>query len=239
MTYQWVAEGREKQRVKKIFQRYVSRDVCDQLMDNPALASLGGQRRDMSVLFSDIRGFTSVSERGEPEEIVAQLNEYFSRMVPVVFAHRGTVDKFVGDMIMALFGAPLVDPQHAEHAVQTAVAMVEELHRMNAEWTEAGRPTLDIGIGINSGDMVAGNIGSETIMSYTVIGDNVNLGSRLESLNKQFGSRIIISAATRQRLQGRYDIRPLGGVTVKGKTQSVDIFEVAVPAPVAGEAGGL
>ena len=239
VTYQWVAEGREKQRVKKIFQRYVSRDVCDQLMDNPALASLGGQRRDMSVLFSDIRGFTSVSERGEPEEIVAQLNEYFSRMVPVVFAHRGTVDKFVGDMIMALFGAPLVDPQHAEHAVQTAVAMVEELHRMNAEWAAAGRPTLDIGIGINSGDMVAGNIGSETIMSYTVIGDNVNLGSRLESLNKQFGSRIIISAATRQRLQGRYDIRPLGGVTVKGKTQSVDIFEVAVSAPVAGEAGGL
>ena len=110
---------------------------------------------------------------------------------------------------------------------------------MNAEWAAAGRPTLDIGIGINSGDMVAGNIGSETIMSYTVIGDNVNLGSRLESLNKQFGSRIIISAATRQRLQGRYDIRPLGGVTVKGKTQSVDIFEVAVSAPVAGEAGGL
>jgi len=239
VTYQWVAEGREKQRVKKIFQRYVSRDVCDQLMDNPALASLGGQRRDMSVLFSDIRGFTSVSERGEPEDIVAQLNEYFSRMVPVVFAHRGTVDKFVGDMIMALFGAPLIDPQHAEHAVQTAVAMVEELHRMNAEWAAAGRPTLDIGIGINSGDMVAGNIGSETIMSYTVIGDNVNLGSRLESLNKQFGSRIIISAATRQRLEGQYDIRPLGGVTVKGKTQSVDIFEVAVPAPVAGEAGGV
>ena len=239
VTYQWVAEGREKQRVKKIFQRYVSRDVCDQLMDNPALASLGGQRRDMSVLFSDIRGFTSVSERGEPEDIVAQLNEYFSRMVPVVFAHRGTVDKFVGDMIMALFGAPLTDPQHAEHAVETAVAMVEELHRMNAEWAAAGRPTLDIGIGINSGDMVAGNIGSETIMSYTVIGDNVNLGSRLESLNKQFGSRIIISAATRQRLQGQYDIRPLGGVTVKGKTQSVDIFEVAVPAPVAGEAGGV
>jgi adenylate cyclase len=140
---------------------------------------------------------------------------------------------------MALFGAPLADPQHAEHAVQTAVAMVEELHRMNAEWAMAGRPTLDIGIGINSGDMVAGNIGSDTIMSYTVIGDNVNLGSRLESLNKQFGSRIIISAATRERLKGRYDIRPLGGVTVKGKTQSVDIFEVAVPAPVAREAGGV
>ena len=237
VTYQWVAEGREKRRVKKIFQRYVSNDVYDQLMDNPALASLGGQRRDMSVLFSDIRGFTTVSERGEPEDIVAQLNEYFSTdgADRVRASGHGRQVRRRHDH-GALRRAARRTRDHADHAVQTALAMVEELHALNGEWAAAGTPTLDIGIGINSGDMVAGNIGSESIMSYTVIGDNVNLGSRLESLNKQFGSRIIISAATRQRLKGQYDIRPLGEVTVKGKSRAVEIFEVAVPAPVAGEA---
>jgi adenylate cyclase len=235
VTYQYVVEGREKRRVKQIFSRYVSRDVYEQLLHDPALARLGGHRRRMSVLFSDIRGFTSVSERGEPEVIVGQLNEYFSRMVPIVFAHRGTVDKFVGDLIMALFGAPLEDEQHAEHAVETALAMVGELRRLNAEWAARGQPALDIGVGINTGDMVAGNIGSDTIMSYTVIGDNVNLASRLESLNKEYGSRIIISESTRSELKGRYDIRPLGSVRVKGKTQPVDIYEVRIEEEGAGQ----
>ena len=180
----------------------------------------------MSVLFSDIRGFTTVSERGQPEDIVSQLNEYFSRMVEVLFAHKGTLDKFVGDMVMALYGAPIEDEQHADHAVTSAVAMVEELRLLNARWAAEGRPQLDIGIGINSGEMVAGNIGSDTIMSYTVIGDQVNLGARLESLNKEYGTRIIISESTRQRLKGRYEIRPLGDVIVKGKTQPVAIYEV-------------
>ena len=147
-------------------------------------------------------------------------------MVAVVFAHRGTVDKFVGDMIMALYGAPLDDEDHAEHAVQTALAMITTLHEMNAEWAREGKPQLDIGIGINTGDMIAGNVGSETIMSYTVIGDAVNLGARLESLNKDYGTRIIISEATRARLKGRYDIHPLGDVIVKGKSKPVAIFEV-------------
>ena len=228
VTYHYVVEGREKRRVKHLFSRYVSRDVYEQLLKDPARARLGGQRRHMTVLFSDIRGFTSVSERGQPEAIVAQLNEYFSRMVPIVLAHRGTLDKFVGDMIMALFGAPLDDDSHAEHALQAAVAMVRELGQLNREWAAAGRATLDIGIGINTGDMVAGNLGSETIMSYTVIGDHVNLAARLESLNKDYDSRIIVSDATRRQLRGEYDMRPLGSVTVKGKTQSVEIFEVVV-----------
>jgi adenylate cyclase len=180
----------------------------------------------MTVLFSDMRGFTALSEQGKPEDIVAQLNDYFTRMVKVLFEHQGTLDKFVGDMVMALFGAPLDDEEHAEHAVLTALAMVRALDVLNAEWAEFGLPTLDIGIGINTGEMVAGNIGSDTIMSYTVIGDAVNLGARLESLNKEFGTRIIIGEATRSRLKGQYDIRPLGAVTVKGKTQPVSIYEV-------------
>jgi adenylate cyclase len=233
VTYQYVVEGREKRRVKRLFSRYVSKDVYHQLMASPDEARLGGTRRTMSVLFSDIRGFTTVSERGEPEAIVSQLNQYFSAMVPIVFANKGTVDKFVGDMIMALFGAPLDDPDHADHAVQTALAMTEELARLNSQWAADGWPTLDIGIGINSGEMVAGNLGSESIMSYTVIGDNVNLGSRLESLTRNFQTRIIVSEATREALKGRYDMRALGAVTVKGKTQPVQVFEVVLPESVA------
>jgi len=207
------------------------------LLADPTRARLGGTRREMSVLFSDIRGFTTVSERGQPEEIVAQLNEYFSRMVAVLFNHHGTLDKFVGDMVMALFGAPVDDELHADHAVAAALEMLSELAALNRRWTAEGRPELNIGIGINSGDMVAGNIGSETIMSYTVIGDAVNLGSRLESLNKQYGTRIIISENTRQRLRNGYDVHSLGEVVVKGKSQAVAIFEVRTdvkPEPAAG-----
>jgi adenylate cyclase len=225
--YQYFVEGREKRKMKKLFGQYVSKDVYDRLVANPALAHLGGERRDMTVLFSDIRGFTTVSESRQPEEIVAMLNEYFSLMVDIVFRHHGTIDKFVGDMVMALFGAPLDDPRHANHAVDAALLMIEALAALNARWKREGKfAELDIGIGINTGPMIAGNIGSEAIMSYTVIGDAVNLGSRLESLNKEYGTRIIISNATRERLTGSYTFRPLGDVKVKGKTEPVMIFEL-------------
>ena len=226
LAWKYFVEGREKRLVKKLFSRYVSKDVYEQLVANPSLAALGGARRRMTVLFSDIRGFTTMSEKGTPEDVVAQLNQLFTRMVAVVFQNRGTVDKFVGDMIMALYGAPLDDEDHAEHAVRTALAMIGTLNEMNEEWAREGKPQLDIGIGINTGDMIAGNVGSEAIMSYTVIGDAVNLGARLESLNKDYGTRIIISEATRAGLKGRYDIHPLGDVIVKGKSQPVAIFEV-------------
>jgi adenylate cyclase len=226
LAWEYFVEGREKRQVKRLFSRYVPRDVYDQLMADPDRAALGGRRRIMTVLFSDVRGFTAMSERATPEEVVGQLNEYFSRMVDVLFAHRGTLDKFVGDMVMGLFGAPLDDDEHAEHAVQAALAMTRALDDLNRGWAAAGRPVLDIGIGISTGEMVAGNIGSQSIMSYTVIGDTVNLGARLESLNKDYGTRIIISEATRSALKGQYDIRPLGEVTVKGKSRAVTIYEV-------------
>jgi len=232
-AYRYFVEGAEKRMVKNLFGRFVSKDVVAQLAENPELAQLGGKRRDMSVLFSDIRGFTTVTEGGKPEELVAQLNEYFSRMVEVVFRHKGTVDKFVGDMVMALFGAPLDDPDHAEHAVQAAIDMIHELGELNKDWAARGMTQLDIGIGVNSGDMIAGNIGSASAMSYTVIGDNVNLGSRLESLNKDYKTRIIISEATKTRLTRTYETRPLGDVKVKGKTKAVAIHEIVVPAPFA------
>ena len=231
-AYQYFIEGAEKRVVKKLFGRYVSKDVYEQLLSNPSLAELGGTRREMSVLFSDIRGFTAVTEMGAPEALVSQLNEYFSGMVEIVFRHHGTVDKFVGDMVMALFGAPVNDAAHADHAVAAAVDMVHALGELNRKWALEGRPQLDLGIGINSGAMIAGNIGSSSIMSYTVIGDNVNLASRLEALNKTYGTRIIISDATRTRLSARYDVRPLGEVVVRGKTRPASIFSIEVPSPL-------
>lgn len=233
--YQYFVEGREKRKMKKLFGQYVSKDVYHQLVSDPSRARLGGARREMTVLFSDIRGFTSVSEKGEPEDIVHTLNEYFTKMVEIVFRHQGTLDKFVGDMVMALFNAPLDDPGHADHAVEAALDMIDELMRLNEGWKAAGRPVLDIGIGINTGPMIAGNIGSEQIMSYTVIGDAVNLGSRLESLNKNYGTRIIISEATKALLNGRYEFRSLGDVVVKGKTKPVAIFEVVGRVSAPGE----
>jgi adenylate cyclase len=230
-AYQYFVEGREKRQVKQIFSRFVSRDVFDQLIADPSRARLGGERREMTVLFSDIRGFTTFSEKGRAEDVVAQLNEYFTRMVAVLFRHHATVDKFVGDMVMALFGAPLGDPDHADHAVSAALDMLAELETLNARWAAEGRPTLDIGVGVNTGEMIAGNIGSDTIMSYTVIGDAVNLGSRLESLNKQYATHIIISDQTRIRLKGRYDMESLGNVVVKGKTEPVAIYQVKPAGP--------
>jgi adenylate cyclase len=225
-AWQYFVEGRQKRQMKQLFGRYVSPDVFAHLVADPSLAQLGGQRREMTVLFSDIRGFTTASEKATPEAVVAQLNEYFSAMVAVLFRHHGTLDKFVGDMVMGLFGAPVADPRHADHAVAAALEMLRELDRLNAGWMARGLPTVDIGIGINSGDMIAGNIGSDTVMSYTVIGDAVNLGARLESATKDHGARILISEAVRSRLTSAVPTRQIGAISVKGKTQTVVVHEV-------------
>ncbi|MEJ2086001.1 MAG: adenylate/guanylate cyclase domain-containing protein, partial [Acidobacteriota bacterium] len=225
-VYQYWFESAQKRKVKRLFARYVSPDVFAELMEDPAAARLGGSRREISVLFSDLRGFTSISETLEPEEIIEQLNEYFTAMVEVVFAHRGTVDKFVGDMIMAIFGAPLDDPLHADHSVQCAIAMQRRLTELNLVWSQQGRPEFHSGVGINSGDAVVGNLGSDRMQSYTVIGDSVNLGARIESLCKQFDAEILISESTFQRLHQEYPLAEKGAVTVKGKTTPVTILQV-------------
>ncbi len=229
LVYQYGVESAEKRKVKRIFSRYASPDVYAELLANPAAAELGGTRRVMTVLFSDLRGFTSFSETRPPEEVIEQLNEYFAAMVEEIFAHHGTVDKFVGDVVMALFGAPLDDPDHADDAVRCALAMQRRLRQLNADWARRGRAELESGIGIHSGEMLAGNLGSERIQSYTVIGDNVNLASRIESLTKQHGAEILVSEATAATLAGDYGLLELGEVAVKGKTAPVKIFRVPVP----------
>jgi adenylate cyclase len=226
VAWQYFVEERAKREVRSLFGRYVSNDVIAQLIADPSLAQLGGHSRDMTVLFSDIRGFTAGSENATPEAIVAQLNEYFSAMVAVLFRHHGTLDKFVGDMVMGLFGAPLDDPKHADHAVATALEMIQELERLNVKWRSEGRTPLGIGIGINSGPMIAGNIGAPNAMSYTVIGDTVNLGNRIESANKELGTQILISEATLSRLTIPVKTRQIGEIKVKGREKAVMLYEL-------------
>jgi adenylate cyclase len=225
-VYQYWIEGAEKRKVKQIFSHYVSRDVFHELLNNPSAVTLGGKRAVATVLFSDLRGFSTLSEKTEPEVLIAQLNEYFSAMVEVVFAHRGTIDKFVGDMIMALFNAPLADQDHADHAVRCAIGMQRRLEELNEQWRSQARLEFRSGVGINSGEMIVGNVGAESIRSYTVIGDNVNLGSRLESLCKEHRTEIIISEQTRELLKESYRLEEIGEVTVKGKTKPVRVFAV-------------
>jgi len=226
VAYKYFVEDRAKREVRSLFSRYVSPAVVNALIADPSKARLGGERREMTVLFADIRGFTTMSEAARAEDVLQQLNEFFTQMVELLFKHHGTLDKFVGDMIMALFNAPLDDPDHSDHAVQMGLAMLDGLDRLNQGWQAQGKPTLDIGIGINTGEMIVGNVGSEKTLSYTVIGDNVNLGARLESLNKEYHSHIIISDSTLAQLKGHYPTRSLGSVKVKGKTCAIDIYEV-------------
>jgi adenylate cyclase len=220
-------EERRARDIRKMFSSYVSKRIVDELIKDPSKAKLGGDRKEITVLFSDIRGFTSFSEKHQPEEVVSLLNEYLGAMTEIVFEHEGTLDKFVGDAIMALWGAPVGQPDHAERAVKCAVAMIERLKKLQAKWAAEGKYVIDIGIGINTGDMVVGNMGAEgKKMDYTVIGDNVNLGARLEGLTRQYNNHIIMSEFTYEKVKNIARVNELGSVTVKGKQKPVVIYDL-------------
>jgi adenylate cyclase len=187
---------------------------------------LGGERRDLTILFSDIRGFTTISEASEPEAVVEMLNEYLTRMVEILLAHGGTLDKFIGDAVMGFWNAPAADPDHPRHAVECALEMIEETARLRDRWSAEGKAAIRIGIGINTGDAVVGNIGAEKVFGYTVIGDAVNLASRLEGTNKQYGTEIIISEFTLARIDSTFETVYLDEVKVKGKERAVRIYQV-------------
>jgi adenylate cyclase len=226
VVFRYFTEEREKRHIRGMFQRYVSPDVVDKLIEDPAKLRLGGEKRYLSVLFSDIRGFTTISEKLAPEELLNQLNQYLSAMTAVVLSNGGMLDKYVGDAIMAVFGAPLEVENHALAACRTALVMMEELKSLQQEWENKAKPILDIGIGIHTGEMIIGNVGSTKRMDYTVIGDNVNLASRLEGVNKELGTHVIISGATRQLVEKSVRTRNLGEITVKGKERPVAIYEL-------------
>jgi adenylate cyclase len=227
-SHKLLVEEAEKRRIRGAFQRYVPPAVVEEILSHPDKLKFGGERRELTVLFSDIRGFTTYTEKYPPEQVVEVLNQYLTAMVEVIFRHQGTLDKFVGDEIMALYGAPISYPDHAERACRSALDMVAELRRLCAKWKEEGREGFEIGIGINTGEMVVGNLGSSQLFDYTVIGDNVNLGARLEAINKEYQTshHIIISEFTYQQIKDRAAVRELGQVTVKGKTKPVRIYEL-------------
>lgn len=231
------AEEERAQRIRQTFEHYVSGPVVDEMLRHPERVKLGGERREMTVLFSDIRGFTSISETLDSEALVSLLNEFFTPMTRLVLENGGTLDKYMGDAVMAFFGAPLSQPDHAARACRSALAMRDELVLLNERWHREGKlppdRSMGIGIGLNSGEMSVGNVGSEAVFGYTVIGDNVNLGSRIEGLNKDYGSQILVSEFTVRAAGGGFLFRELDWVRVKGKQKPVGIHELldATPAP--------
>lgn len=218
---------RKGRHLKKAFSSYVSPDLVKQIEKDPDKLVLGGEQRELSILFSDIRGFTTVSESLSPPDLVKLLNEYLSPMTRIVLEERGTLDKFIGDAVMALFNAPLDVPEHATHACAAAVRMMEELKSLNTGFAERGMHTIDIGIGINTGPAVVGNMGADIRFDYTAIGDSVNLASRLESLNKYYGSHILVSEDTRTQVNdSRFIFREVDRVKVKGKHLPIVMYEL-------------
>ncbi|HEY7168044.1 MAG TPA: adenylate/guanylate cyclase domain-containing protein [Candidatus Binatia bacterium] len=215
---------REKEMIKQAFTRYVAREVVDQILKDPEQIALTGERREVSVLFCDIRGFTPVSERLTPEQVVAMLNEFYTLMIDVVFKHEGTLDKFLGDAIMAVFGAPLPQEDHAVRAIRTAIAMQAGIRELSARRAQEGKEPIAVGIGVSAGEAIAGSVGTENRMEYTVIGDRVNLAARLEA-NASPG-QILISQWTYEKVDKLVNARSLGYFKVKGKEEEVEVYEV-------------
>lgn len=226
--YLSLTEGREKRRVRRMLGQYVSPHMLASLVDNREglLKAEVGTREYVSVLFSDIRSFTSISENEPPERIVHMLNRYFSDWSDAIFRHDGTIDKFVGDAVMALWGAPLITENHAEQAVRSALDMLAELPSLNKALMAEGYPEIKIGIGVHTGYAVLGNIGSERKLDYTVIGDTVNLSSRLEGLTKQYACDILISESTYLEVKDIFQCTYADTVKVKGKEAAVRIYKV-------------
>ena len=212
--------------IKTTFQRYVPATVVEQLAKNPELLQLGGERRPMTVFFSDLEGFTTLAEKLSPEALVELINEYLSAMTLCLFSHEATVDKYEGDAIMAFWGAPLEQPDHALRACRAAIDAQSALAALRGKWKRAGLPELEMRIGLNTGPMVVGNMGSMVKMDYTVLGDAVNLGARLEGANKLYGTRIMISEATLKAAGDSIEARELDLLAVKGKSLSTRVYEL-------------
>lgn len=218
-------EAAERRHVTSLFGRYVAPNVVKELIENRDLMQLGGRKQRLTIFFSDVRGFTSMSEKLPPEEVCVLLNEYFSRMTRIVFKHGGTLDKFIGDALMAFFGNPIYFEDHAHRAVAMALEMKAEMVELKNKWAAEGKEnSFDIGMGINTGDVVVGNLGSADFFDYTVIGDEVNLACRLESVAAR--SQILISESTCKEVKDSFEIKMLEPVMVKGKSHPVQIYEV-------------
>jgi adenylate cyclase len=225
-VYRYLTEERERKKIKGAFTYYVSSSVVNEMLKHPEKLKLGGDRKELSVLFSDIRGFTTIAEGLTPEELVHLLNEYLTIMTDVIFKYDGTLDKYMGDAIMAIYGAPLDLPDHPIKACHSALEMIKELKNLNQKWIGEGKQPMDIGIGINTGPMMVGNMGSDQRFDFTAMGDSVNLGSRLEGANKSYKTNIIISEFTFKKVKNEFICMELDSVRVKGKKRPVKIYNL-------------
>lgn len=222
-----MAKGlQERQRLKVSFARYVSHHVLDKILESETPLKLAGERRKVTVLFSDIRHFTKLAERLPPEEVVHLLNEYFEQMIEVIFSHAGTLDKFIGDGIMAEFGAPLDDKLQEEHALNAAIEMQKAMQKLGKKWTEEKRPVLQMGIGIHTGEAILGNIGSERRVEYTAIGDSVNVASRLEQATKILNVPILLSESTYLATKDKFPFKDLGSMTIPGRQEQIRVYTI-------------
>jgi adenylate cyclase len=222
----YATTGRELRRTRGTLDRYISPALVDYVLENLETVELGGQKKELTILFSDVRNFTTLTESADPTELIALLNEYLAAMTEIIFKYDGIVDKFIGDGILAYWGAFTPGKNHALLAAQASLEMLERLAELNRRWEAEGRKTIAIGVGLNTGEVIFGNVGSGKKIEFTVIGDPVNLASRLEGLNKEFKTSIIISEFTRAQLGDVATVRPLGGVKVKGKTIETMVFEL-------------
>jgi adenylate cyclase len=225
-AYRNLVEEKKSRFLHKAFSSYISPELVSEIVKNPELLKLGGEKREITMLFSDIRGFTTVSEKVPPEAIVKILNGYLGPMTNIVLNHKGTLDKYMGDAIMAIYNAPLEIKNHPLLACKTAIDMMEALKNVNKGFKEVGFPEIDIGIGINTGEAIVGNMGTNVRFDYTAIGDVVNLSSRLEGLNKQYHTHIIVSESTKEKTDKNFRFRELDKIKVKGKEVPVAIYEL-------------
>ena len=225
MSWGYFVESRTKRQLTGLFGQYVPPELVEEMSRDPENYSMAGRKAELTVLFSDVRGFTTISEGLEPDELATLMNQYLGAMTLVVRKHRGTLDKYIGDAIMAFWGAPVEDPEHARNAVLTGLEMHVALHELNKELMARGWPELKIGVGVNTGPMTVGDMGSPVRQSYTVMGDAVNLGSRLEGITKQYGVGMIVGESTRDLVKKEFVFRELDLVKVKGKDKPVGIYE--------------
>lgn len=224
--YKYFTEERSKKQLKGTFGKYVSPAIVEEILSDPSKIELGGSKEHITVFFSDVRGFTTISEKLDAASLSDLLNSYLTPMTNIIFENKGTLDKYMGDAIMAFFGAPIKYPDHANYACRSALQNIEKLKVLQADYQKKGLPMIDVGIGINTGEMSVGNMGSDTVRNYTVMGDAVNLGSRLEGINKQYGTRIIVSEFTQKELSPDFVTREIDWVRVKGKAEPVRIYEL-------------
>ena len=225
-TYRFMTEEKKKREIKEAFTHYVSPSLVNNILQDPSKLVLGGEERRLSVLFSDIRGFTTISESLSPQALVKLMNDYLTPMTDIVLKHGGTIDKYMGDAIMAFWGAPVWQEDHQVRACRAALEMLEKLAVLQVEWEKQGIPRLDIGVGISTGKLTVGNMGSTTRFDYTVMGDSVNLGSRLEGLNKEYGTHIIVPKYTYEDVKNEFILRQLDLIRVKGKNIPIKIYEL-------------